>query len=322
MESSIHFMKKSMYSSMNTKSEMPCLDLFQLTSELNRPWPQIKVVPLNKASYELDSYSSALKTNSKPNSDLFYLAHQTSFLEDTDGIQQILKSIPIYRDLKSTLTSAHHTSADSPTGYSGFELTPSGYQDWNYWYEQQAKQEFNCGVIKAHESAQNSWSSYNTMISSGSSPENTHPLYEDNVMKSMCLTHEIKKNYADRTQTAMNMHMNSYASQAMTLGPILVPDGSSLYIPPGYIRVDTQKAISRATKQVTNCEHVDRKHYAKGLCSTCYHKGGRTKLAWNCEHKDRVHYAKGCCTDCYVKFHSTRGKGKGLNQEKSEPNLD
>ena len=67
---------------------------------------------------------------------------------------------------------------------------------------------------------------------------------------------------------------------------------------PGYIQLDNKES-SRKSKYVTNCEHVDRKHYAKGLCSSCYHKGGRTKLAWNCPHSDRVLYAKGCCQECY-----------------------
>lgn len=92
--------------------------------------------------------------------------------------------------------------------------------------------------------------------------------------------------------------------------PIVVANGSNAIIPPGYIQIQTEKSNSRKTKMVTNCEHTDRKHYAKGLCSSCYHKGGRTKKSWNCDHKDRVHYAKGCCHECYITFHSKRGKKK------------
>uniref|UniRef100_A0A7S3J2X6 Uncharacterized protein n=1 Tax=Euplotes harpa TaxID=151035 RepID=A0A7S3J2X6_9SPIT len=87
---------------------------------------------------------------------------------------------------------------------------------------------------------------------------------------------------------------------------MIVPEGAQVYIPHGYIQIEREKQCSRRTKVVTNCEHFDRKHYAKGLCSTCYHKEGRTKLAWDCEHTDRVHYAKGCCQDCYLLYHSTR----------------
>lgn len=101
----------------------------------------------------------------------------------------------------------------------------------------------------------------------------------------------------------------------------MLPKGSSAAIPPGYIQIQTEKPANRKTKVVTKCEHTDRKHYAKGLCSSCYHKGGRTKKSWNCEHKDRLHYAKGCCHECYVTFHSKRGKKKlrkTINQDLSE----
>lgn len=76
-------------------------------------------------------------------------------------------------------------------------------------------------------------------------------------------------------------------------------EGINMYPVPEYIQIDTDKSCSRRTKLVTNCEHVDRKHYAKGLCSSCYHRGGRTKLANNCPHTDRVLYAKGKCQECY-----------------------
>ena len=103
---------------------------------------------------------------------------------------------------------------------------------------------------------------------------------------------------------------NTYTGQtpAGTYKAVIVPKGKNVAIPEGYIKVDAEKISSRKTKVVTACEHTDRKHYAKGLCSTCYHKGGRTKLAWNCEHRDKLHYAKGCCQECYLQFHSKRGK--------------
>jgi len=89
-----------------------------------------------------------------------------------------------------------------------------------------------------------------------------------------------------------------------------VAEGANTVLPPGYVQVKNEKTCSRKTKVVTNCEHTDRKHYAKGLCSTCYHKNGRTKKAWNCEHKNKLHYAKGCCQECYITFHSKRGVNK------------
>lgn len=38
---------------------------------------------------------------------------------------------------------------------------------------------------------------------------------------------------------------------------------------------DTQKKKVRPAKSNYNCEHVDRAHYAKGMCTNCYHRGGR-----------------------------------------------
>jgi hypothetical protein len=92
------------------------------------------------------------------------------------------------------------------------------------------------------------------------------------------------------TEKHMNneLDLNKHTNEGMLMSPI-----------PGYIQIDSNNVSSRRTKYVTNCEHVDRKHYAKGLCSSCYHKEGRTKLAWNCPHNDRVLYAKGCCQECY-----------------------
>jgi hypothetical protein len=81
-------------------------------------------------------------------------------------------------------------------------------------------------------------------------------------------------------------------------------------IPLGYVQIQKQSSINRKTKVITKCNHVDRKHYAKGLCSTCYHRSGRTKTAWKCQHTDQLHYAKGCCQECYLTFHSKRGKNR------------
>lgn len=89
-----------------------------------------------------------------------------------------------------------------------------------------------------------------------------------------------------------------------------MPKDSEVELPQGYFQIDPLNDPSKKTKQITKCEHTSRKHYAKGMCSTCYHKLGRTKKAWKCRHLDRLHYAKGCCHECYVNFHSKRGKAR------------
>ena len=55
----------------------------------------------------------------------------------------------------------------------------------------------------------------------------------------------------------------------------------------------------RSTYLVTKCPHKGAKHYAKNMCSTCYHSKGRNKPAWKCEHTDQPHYALGLCQVCY-----------------------
>lgn len=52
--------------------------------------------------------------------------------------------------------------------------------------------------------------------------------------------------------------------------------------------------------QNTNCPHPERKHYAKNMCSACYHKTARPSRAWKCAHRSLPLYAKGRCHDCYV----------------------
>ena len=55
--------------------------------------------------------------------------------------------------------------------------------------------------------------------------------------------------------------------------------------------------------QNTNCPHFERKHYAKNMCSACYHKTARPSRAWKCPHSTLPLYAKGRCHDCYVAFY-------------------
>jgi hypothetical protein len=67
------------------------------------------------------------------------------------------------------------------------------------------------------------------------------------------------------------------------------------------------KTEAKRTKEIINCPHNDRKHYAKvcpsliqNMCNNCYHKQGRSKRAWLCPHTQKSHYAKGKCQQCYL----------------------
>mmetsp|Transcript_2853 Transcript_2853/g.6144 ORF Transcript_2853/g.6144 Transcript_2853/m.6144 type:complete len:118 (-) Transcript_2853:100-453(-) len=62
----------------------------------------------------------------------------------------------------------------------------------------------------------------------------------------------------------------------------------------------TPKPVRKA-KEVTECPHSTRKHYAMNMCAACYHREGRKKLCWACPHLERHHYAKGKCQRCYLR---------------------
>ena len=59
------------------------------------------------------------------------------------------------------------------------------------------------------------------------------------------------------------------------------------------------KKKKRNGKLCTNCPHKFSPHYAKGMCSNCYHSKGRIKKPWNCPHVNKAHYALGLCQNCY-----------------------
>lgn len=59
------------------------------------------------------------------------------------------------------------------------------------------------------------------------------------------------------------------------------------------------KKKRRTTKLCTACPHKNAVHYAKNMCSNCYHSRGRNKKPWNCSHFTKSHYALGLCQNCY-----------------------
>ena len=59
------------------------------------------------------------------------------------------------------------------------------------------------------------------------------------------------------------------------------------------------KKKKRNEKLCTECPHINEPHYAKGMCSNCYHSKGRSKKPWNCSHTNKTHYALGLCQNCY-----------------------
>ena len=55
----------------------------------------------------------------------------------------------------------------------------------------------------------------------------------------------------------------------------------------------------RTAQVITNCKHVQAKHYARGMCNYCYHVYGRDRMATKCIHTNDLDYAKGMCHSCY-----------------------
>jgi hypothetical protein len=76
----------------------------------------------------------------------------------------------------------------------------------------------------------------------------------------------------------------------------------------------------RNSKKITNCPHIDKKHYAKNMCSNCYHNYGRDKKAWECGHTDKPHYALGICQTCYQSKYAQNRKAE-LKPKTEEENI-
>ena len=67
--------------------------------------------------------------------------------------------------------------------------------------------------------------------------------------------------------------------------------------------IQNQQTKSQGVKselKIMHCPHVHRRHYAKKMCMSCYHRIGRTKKAWACPHPYKLHYSKGLCQNCYL----------------------
>ena len=83
----------------------------------------------------------------------------------------------------------------------------------------------------------------------------------------------------------------------------------------------TQKT-KRVMKYCNACPHHNAPHYAKGMCSNCYHSRGRQKKPWNCPHSNKFHYALGLCQNCYQMRYMKKLNDDGSKaQENSGENI-
>ena len=85
----------------------------------------------------------------------------------------------------------------------------------------------------------------------------------------------------------------------------------------------TQKT-KRIQKNCNACPHHNAPHYAKGMCSNCYHSRGRQKKPWNCPHSNKFHYALGLCQNCYQMRYMKKVNDDGIKlvENDGEENLE
>eukprot|EP00741_Cyanophora_paradoxa_P021642 tig00000241_g20889.t1 len=109
-----------------------------------------------------------------------------------------------------------------------------------------------------------------------------------------------------------------------------------LFLPKRDRKSEPQASSSRSSgaAKITACPHTDAKHYAHGMCGTCYRRirlqniKKREKIdngtsegefngsedekkltkVTNCPHRDAKHYAHGLCNSCYRKERAKRAK--------------
>ena len=89
----------------------------------------------------------------------------------------------------------------------------------------------------------------------------------------------------------------------------------------GAVELLTQKT-KRNQKFCDACPHKNAPHYAKGMCSNCYHSRGRKKKPWKCPHSNKFHYALGLCQNCYQMRYMKKQNDEGKNQEENFSDID
>lgn len=76
----------------------------------------------------------------------------------------------------------------------------------------------------------------------------------------------------------------------------------------------------RKRRQITDCPHKDREHYAKNMCHNCYHRRGKSKMAHGCGHPHKQHYSQGMCQNCYLAKYYIKRKLKQTKKQLSLKN--
>ena len=79
--------------------------------------------------------------------------------------------------------------------------------------------------------------------------------------------------------------------------------------------------VKNKKQQNQGCTHLEKLHYAKGMCKDCYNKTGRKKLAFECVHTNKPNYALGMCNRCYYTFYNSKLRYKNSSNNKIDESL-
>lgn len=286
-------------------------DLFSQTERLCSSLFENKVEKLNKTAFDLTDLPSLVQTGLNKLNQSNDNQMSIRSIAEASLIIDFLKTIPIYEEVLSYKQNEKVSSSDSNSVLDKLQEKDrfSSHENLvaNIKKSGCANELYN-GMTNASTVG---YPSSNT-VSTNSHPDNSYPFIDSCMHNELDFTNGrfIAESYAYYANTSLKLNgVNQQLSNIQ--GQFYSPDLTQYYVPSGYIKIDSDNNLQRKSKVITNCEHTDRKHYAKGLCSTCYHKGGRTKLAWGCPHKDKVHYAKGYCQECYIvykRFRKQRAK--------------
>lgn len=294
-----------------SRNEVRIIEL--LPSPMNSFMPE-RVETLNSACLKLNSSPTVFIARSKPNCAQVAYGLTNPGLVESQRLHEFLKTIPIYSEVLA-FSNKDHKSSESTNMYA--KILDDNYKNKPTTpienYRKRMALEVDTGIREINYVGSPSLSTARTQSLNFHSESSI--IGESDVRISNTpisadfrrLQQETRSPLVDRQ---LSGDYYSATDELKSYKPIIVSKGSNVVIPPGYIQVSKDADCLRKTKEVVNCKHTNRKHYAKGLCSTCYHKNGRTKRAWKCKHTDKLHYAKGCCQECYLTFHSKRGKNK------------
>ncbi|CAG9333772.1 unnamed protein product [Blepharisma stoltei] len=68
--------------------------------------------------------------------------------------------------------------------------------------------------------------------------------------------------------------LNNFFQPLVSMKSTMKPSKSDL--------LKKNKKKHKKLMRVTACPHVNKKHYARGMCNMCYHRYGREFFEWNC----------------------------------------